>query len=227
MDRLSGRAGSPVENLRTDDAGDELLALEERIMFDGAAAAEAADAAADSAEPTADAAAEHEDDSQALNAAVREMPQDALNEVFFVDSAVHDPARLIAAIPQGAEIVILDSASDGVEQMASALDGRSDLDAIHVLAHGDEGRLELGDSVLTGDTILGEHADALSTVGQALSESGDILIYGCDFTAGEAGVEAAGLLASATGADVASSDDPTGSAILGGDWELEQREGAI
>ena len=54
-----------------------------------------------------------------------------------------------------------------------------------------------------------------------------ILIYGCSFGAGRAGRAAVRALARATGADIAASDDPTGSAAFGGDWDLEVREGEV
>ena len=56
---------------------------------------------------------------------------------------------------------------------------------------------------------------------------GDLLIYGCDLAATERGEQFVDSLARLTGADVAASDDPTGHADLGGDWELEYRSGDI
>ncbi len=50
---------------------------------------------------------------------------------------------------------------------------------------------------------------------------------GCDVAASQRGLDFIGALAEATGADVAASDDDTGNAALGGDWDLEQQTGAI
>ena len=61
----------------------------------------------------------------------------------------------------------------------------------------------------------------------ALSDDADILVYGCNFAAGEKGAEAVMLLAGLTGADVAASEDLTGAARQGGDWDLETRIGLI
>ncbi|MCA9468849.1 MAG: DUF4347 domain-containing protein, partial [Nitrospira sp.] len=64
-------------------------------------------------------------------------------------------------------------------------------------------------------------------IGQALTSTGDILIYGCNFGQGERGQEAASRLAQLTGGDIAASSDDTGAAIYGGNWNLELQTGAI
>ncbi len=141
--------------------------------------------------------------------------------------SVSNVDQLIAGIDPAVEVVMIDATGDGVEQIAAALAGRSGIDAIHILSHGDQGQLFLGDDVLDAASMQGEHLDELTAIGQALSEDGDILIYGCDFTGGEAGLEAAILLGSITGADIAASTDDTGAADLGGDWDLETEVGAV
>lgn len=126
--------------------------------------------------------------------------------------------------PEGAEVVFLDPTSDGVDQMAQVLAGRSDLEAVHIISHGEPGALNLGASTLTKQSISGSHSDALATIGGALGDNADIFIYGCDFGADATAVEA---LARAMGADIAASDDITGASDLGGDWDLEVASGEI
>ena len=104
---------------------------------------------------------------------------------------------------------------------------RSDIDALHIVSHGDQGSLELGSSVLNQNTMESEYANELAAIGGALSDHGDILIYGCDFAAGPGGSAAAALLADLTGAEVAASTDDTGAADKGGDWDLEHETGSI
>ena len=200
----------------------DFLALEERIMFDGAMGAEAVDAAVDQVDDDTSSPAP-EPDLEAAAATVS-APASDRSEIYFVDAGVDNPDELISAIPDGAEVVVLDGNSDGLAQIASALDGRSDLDAIHILSHGDAGQITLGSTTLDATSIDGHHADELATIGSALSDDADILIYGCDFGQDEATLAA---LADATGADVAASDDDTGHADLGGDWDLEVSHGGI
>ena len=134
---------------------------------------------------------------------------------------------LVAGIGAGIEVVLLDATRDGVTQIADALAGREALVALHVISHGSEGELALGSGQVDTDSIRGEHAAALARIGAALGEGADILVYGCDFGAGDVGRAAAAALGAATGADVAASDDLTGAAALGGDWTLEHATGAV
>ncbi|WP_409266934.1 Ig-like domain-containing protein [Massilia sp. BHUDP2] len=147
-------------------------------------------------------------------------------EIAFVNANLADLETLIAGMRPDIEIVILDPAGDGFAQIARTLDGRSNLDAIHLLGHGAAGMLELGDVVVDA-AYLKQHADVLAEIGAALHQDGDILLYGCDTGAGSAGADFLQTLAQATGADVAASDDATGGAAAGGDWQLEIAAGQI
>lgn len=144
--------------------------------------------------------------------------------VVFVDARVPDPAAFAAP---GREVIVLSGDQDGIAQIANALDGRSGIEAIHIVSHGDSGRLSLGSGSVTVDTIQGLHRDALLAIGQVLSPEGDILIYACDYAAGADGQAAMSLWADLTGADIAASTDATGHTGLGGDWTLEAQLGTV
>jgi hypothetical protein len=213
-----------------------LLALEPRIVFDAAAGA-TADQTADQvaqqqAESVVDAPPQTEaydatSDADALDLVAVAAAGEQRQEIAFVDGSVRDVDQIIAGLDPAIEVVMLDSTRDGVEQIAAALQGRSGIDAIHIVSHGSQGHLNLGTGLLTAASMQGEHLDELTTIGQALSADGDILIYGCDFTGGERGLEAAMLLGGITGADIAASTDATGHTDLGGDWDLETEIGAV
>lgn len=148
-------------------------------------------------------------------------------EIAFIDAGVTNYEAVVEEMGPNIEIVIIDSKSDGVHQIADHLEDRSDVNAIHIISHGKSGTLNLGDGKLTSDTINGEYADEMASIKDALGVDADILIYGCDFGAGLRGATAVTALVNATGADVAASDDLTGAAILGGDWDLEISQGDI
>jgi len=148
------------------------------------------------------------------------------NTILFIDSNVTDYEALLAGSANGVEVHVLNDTEDGVLQMAAVLQGRSGLDSIQILSHGSSGALYLGSSVLNGDS-LSRYAEALSQIGSSLSEKGDILLYGCNVAEGGAGSHFIDSLAQYTGADVAASDGLTGSADLGGDWDLEKHVGNI
>ncbi len=124
------------------------------------------------------------------------------------------------------EVVILDTAKDGLEQLSAILGERTDLDAVHIISHGDEGSISLGDSLLDLDALIA-NSEAVRGWGDAFTADGDLLIYGCNLAAGADGRAFIDVLGRLTGTDIAASTDLTGLAVLGGDWDLEYRHGVI
>ena len=124
------------------------------------------------------------------------------------------------------EVVLLDADRDGVEQIEEYLANQQGISAVHILAHGSEGSLSLGSAILDAAS-LDEYSGQLGRWGSALTADADILLYGCNIASGEWGSEFVRNFAVLTGADVAASDDATGSAVLGGDWDLELTVGSI
>ena len=147
-------------------------------------------------------------------------------EIVFVSADVRDIQTFLRHRP-GTEVIVLDANGDGMAQIASTLSGRTGISAIHILSHGQVGQLFLGSSTLSTSSITGEHADELATIKASLTDNADILIYGCDVGSGTTGQTFIDALASATGADIAASIDKTGSADRGGDWVLEAQTGRI
>jgi uncharacterized delta-60 repeat protein len=146
--------------------------------------------------------------------------------VILIDSRVTGYKTLIDHLANAGEVFIIDAESDGVAQIAAKLQGRSDIDALHIISHGSQGALYLGSTVLdTGN--LSMYAPQLGSIGSALAQSGDVLLYGCNVAQGDAGVRFINALAQATGADVAASDNATGASPLGGDAVLEQFSGSV
>ncbi|TYC54434.1 DUF4347 domain-containing protein [Zoogloea oleivorans] len=148
------------------------------------------------------------------------------NSLYFVDASLDDLDTLLAGLPAGAEVVLLDSTQDGLTQMLAALNGHNGVDAVHVLTHGAPGQIQLGNTQLNAAT-LSSVSSTLQALGQHLSADADILFYGCDVGASEEGRALISQIADLTGADVAASTDLTGSSSLGGDWELEAHSGVI
>ena len=146
--------------------------------------------------------------------------------IVFIDSRVTDYQSLIDGFTEPAEVFVLDGESDGLTQMVAYLQGRTCIDAIHVISHGSQGALYLGSSV-TDSGNLAMHESQLASIGGALTETGDILLYGCNVAQGDTGLQFISSLAQYTGADVAASTNATGAALLGGDWELEDQTGTL
>lgn len=153
-------------------------------------------------------------------------------ELVFIDASVPDADQLVALLQsqntagRTLEIHWLDDQSDGVSQIAEVLKGREGIDALHIISHGDAGGLQLGNSRLDGAWLTG-HMGELASWGGALSAEADLLLYGCDLASSSEGRALVDNLSLLTGADVAASDDLTGSTLLGGDWTLEYQQGAV
>ena len=146
--------------------------------------------------------------------------------IYFLDSAVEDKDTLVSGFPTGTEFVLIDAERNGLGQIADYLDQRSNIDALHIISHGADGILYLGNSIVDADA-LERSCGQLARIGASLSETGDILLYGCQVAKSEIGEDFIAALAEATCANVAASRTLTGSADLGGDWELDAMVGAV
>ena len=144
----------------------------------------------------------------------------------FIDARVAAIDSLLTGLTEDVRVNILDATQDGISQIAQALQGITDLDAIHIISHGSAGTLYLGNTVLN-QYNLADYRTGLSQIGASLSVNGDILFYGCNVAAGATGQNFIEQLARVTGADVAASTDLTGATALGGDWVLETSVGSI
>ena len=153
-------------------------------------------------------------------------------EIAFVDTGVEGWEQLVAGLRSASaegrslEVVLLDAERDGVTQIGETLAGYAHLDAVHVLSHGSDAGVRLGNTWLSADN-LDAYRDLVAGWGDALSSGADLLFYGCELGASAAGQAFVGSLAGLTGADVAASVDLTGSVQLGGDWDLEYATGRI
>ncbi|MDH3317501.1 MAG: DUF4347 domain-containing protein, partial [Gammaproteobacteria bacterium] len=154
------------------------------------------------------------------------------HEIVFVDANTPNSEQLINGLLENPddsrqiEVVYLDSERDGVEQITEALAGQQNLDAVHIISHGSDSGVQLGDTWLEAGNLQ-PYTEAIKSWSSALDAEADLLFYGCDLAGGADGRALLGAIGGLTGADVAASDDLTGNALLGGDWDLEFRLGDI
>ncbi|MET0074000.1 MAG: Ig-like domain-containing protein [Candidatus Thiodiazotropha lotti] len=155
-----------------------------------------------------------------------------VHKIILVDENTPDHYALIDDILAQADdthqfdIFLVSADRDGIDQISEILSSFSDLDAVHLISHAEDGVVQLGNTTL--DSLsLQDNLNAIQAWGNSFSEDGDLLIYGCNLAATENGQSLVDSLASLTGADVAASDDLTGHESQGGDWDLEYRTGDI
>ncbi|MCF6203041.1 MAG: DUF4347 domain-containing protein, partial [Methylococcaceae bacterium] len=153
-------------------------------------------------------------------------------EIVFVDTGVEDYQTFVDDIVNQSEsgrnisVVLLDTDKNGIEQISDTLLDYDDLDAIHIISHGEDGNISLGNTSLNSNSVVSNQL-AISLWSDSFSESGDLLIYGCNLAATTEGQSLVDTLAQLTQTDVAASEDLTGNVKLGGDWDLEYVSGTI
>jgi len=165
-----------------------------------------------------------------------ELYKEPKHQIVFADSQVTDWASLTETVNPDTEVIILKGDRDGIEQIGETLKQRKNIAAVHILSHGAAASLQLGGTELNLSNIE-SYRNYLETwfalpAAEANSNSSitakpEILLYGCNVAATEAGVAFVQRLSQLTGANIAASDNLTGSAALGGDWVLEVTTGKI
>ncbi len=194
--------------------------LEPRIMFDGAAiysASEALDMIGDQQSFQID----EKNLSSDLNPIIEN--SNSRKEIVFIDSGVDNYQTIVDAIDSSKSIYLIDSNENGFDKMQNALQGQSDVDAVHIIGHASAGQVVLGNSILNADTI-NSFSNTLQSIGNSLTPDGDLLFYGCNLAQGEQGKLLIQQIGNITQADIAASDDVTGK---DGDWLLEVEKGII
>ena len=144
-----------------------------------------------------------------------------MNSIAFIDTRINDYQTILAALPADMEWFLINPDQDGITQIETFLQGQKGYDSLHIFSHGSVGTLYLGSTVLTA-TNIESYASTLKNIGYSLTNTGDILLYGCNIADGLAGQQFIETLAGLTGADVAASNDISG---LSGNWNLEIHTG--
>ncbi|NOU45325.1 MAG: DUF4347 domain-containing protein, partial [Methyloglobulus sp.] len=148
------------------------------------------------------------------------------NTFVFVDKSVSDYQTLLKGFDSNAKIILLDPNQDGMHQIAGVLSQYGNVGSVHIISHGGDGFLNLGNSTFSFSNFQ-SYSNDLASIRGALSADADILLYGCDVAASGVGDKFIHDFATATGADVAASVDATGATSLGGNWNLEDQVGLI
>ncbi len=142
-------------------------------------------------------------------------------QILFVDASVPAYQRLLIELDASVRVCLLEGERDGVEQITAAIaqlraEGQiGESLELHIISHGVPGCLDLGNAALSLDT-LASYADDL-----AAWSASELLLYGCNVAAGDAGQEFVEKLARMTGGAIAASTTPIGHPSLGGNWDLD------
>ncbi|WP_213955075.1 VCBS domain-containing protein [Variovorax sp. dw_954] len=211
-------------NMRHFKPRSQAMALEPRIMFDGAAATAVDQHHTDSTHP-ADSANDHA--ALASRPAVEATRTPAPPRTLLVVDSRVDPLGQLSAHPDpGVTVLVVNSNEDGLAAITAELGKLGQVDSIQIFSHGAEGQFTLGNRTISSDNV-DQLASKLQAWQGSLKAGADIQLYGCDVGTGAVGQTLVNEIARWTGADVAASNDATGSPSAGGNWTLETSVGVI
>ncbi|EFH11684.1 Ig-like domain-containing protein, partial [Teichococcus cervicalis] len=208
MTQTTGQTPRPFRPVST------LLALEPRAMFDAAAAVTAKETEQKQADTQAKASDLFHDVADAA---------EAPRSLVAVDPRVANGLALAEQLAPGADVLMLDPGQDGIIQVQAALAMGQPVATLHILTHGRDGAISLGDTLLDATTAAARAGDLAGWRG-GLAPGADLLVWSCEAAEGGAGAQLIAALRSSTGADIAASTNMTGA---GGDFVLEQVVGEV
>ena len=196
-----------------------LVRLEDRVMLAGDAgvAVQSAQVAVAPSTTTHDTASQTH--IQATEIAAR--------TIVVIDYRVDDIDSLTKGMDDHAELIVVGQNQDAIDVIGQLIkSSRGKVDALHIVCHGRDGALEIGNGTLDGQTLL-EHAGNVQQWSSQMTSDADILLYGCDVAATDKGIQFIRLMSELTGADVAASLNRTGAVDNAADWVLEHSTGNI
>ena len=98
-----------------------------------------------------------------------------VTEVVFLSENVTGYEELMASISGDAnrhvDVVVLDGQENGIEAITQALANYSNLGAIHIVSHGTEGKINLGNTWLSSDSLEGYAGDISSWNGTCWAQN--------------------------------------------------------
>jgi hypothetical protein len=90
------------------------------------------------------------------------------SEILFIDPAVSDIGTILENLRADVCAVVLDARWPAARQMATALEGLTDIDAVHVIAHGSPGRVHFAGGSWSVGTLK-DAADDFAAIGRAIA----------------------------------------------------------
>ena len=112
----------------------QILALEPRILFDGALAIEASDAVTPNSELEY-----NKEPTESYNKS-----STRLSQIIFVIGDIQISKPFENTKMGHSEVVVLNLKDDGIYQIQKHLNDRQDIQSIHIVSHGSEGQINIG-----------------------------------------------------------------------------------
>lgn len=145
-----------------------------------------------------------------------------------VDARVPDLTRLIEALPIHTKVVVLPHNKDALSQLRRVVSIDSNptvhprpIAGLHLVGHGQPGRLLLGSGWLDANSIE-QHFDEWYALTQMLEDDAQCWVYGCHTGQGVAGHAFINALADALCVHVHAASHPIGACERGGRWQFDR-----
>ena len=154
------------------------------------------------------------------------------HELVVIDSNVTNHSQLLKDILVNQDpskvfsIVVLNNEENGIQSISDQLANYTDLDALHIISHGTENSITLGNAQLNSTNLV-EYSELISHWKTSFNSESDLLIYGCELAGNSQGQHFISQLASLTQTDVAASIDNTGHSKFDANWDLEFVTGVV
>ncbi len=145
----------------------QMLALEPRILFDGAAAV-AVDHQSQDNQDASQTAPDHAEPNQSGQP----------RQLLVVDARIEQASELTKHLGSNVSLLVIDSNTDALSAIGAKLAELGQVDAIQILSHGAAGQFTLGDRTLTADSLTSV-SQQLQGWQSHLSDDADIQLYGC------------------------------------------------
>ena len=138
-----------------------------------------------------------------------------------VDSRVADLDQLLEGVGQSTQVLQISPAENGIGRIDQALwASPNSIDRLEILSHGQPGELWLGRDRLNVAN-LSQYQDALQSWGRSLTNTGEIILHGCQVGAGKLGRTFVDHLHRLTSRAIAAKTDITGGDRTGGNWTFD------
>ncbi|MEM9537587.1 MAG: DUF4347 domain-containing protein, partial [Cyanobacteria bacterium P01_E01_bin.45] len=146
-------------------------------------------------------------------------------QLVIIDSSVSELPSLVADVRSHSDVLVLDSARDGIAQISEFLSSVSSISSLHLVSHGTSGNLFLGNSQLNINS-LDRYLEHLQAWRNTL-EGADLFLYGCQVAANGMGELFVQQLHRLTGANIAASTELVGNTLQGSNWTLDVHAGQV
>ena len=153
----------------------------------------------------------------------------AAQQIIFIDTRIKNYQHLLNDVKDKSNktmIIKLSPDSSAIKQITQTLKQHQQLDAIHLITHGFSGGLRFNNEILDQNALWSQQ-HTVAQWGNALTEHGDILLYGCNIANSKTGIKFINTFSKLTQADVNASSNITGNPSTDSDWLLEESTGKI